>query len=65
MKMEGMEGLAQMMLGAIKFRFTLHTPTPITSSNADLVLGGKTALWNCSLAAFAKEKRPIEMKASY
>lgn len=65
MKMEGMEGLAQMMLGAIKFRFTLHTPTPITSSNADLVLGGKTALWNCSLAAFAKEKKPIEMKASY
>ncbi len=64
-KMEGMEGLAQMMLGAIKFRFTLHTPTPITSSNADLVLGGKTALWNCSLAAFAKEKKPIEMKASY
>ncbi len=65
MKMEGMEGLAQMMLGAIKFRFTLHTPTPITNSNADLVLGGKTALWNCSLAAFAKEKKPIEMKASY
>ena len=65
LKMEGMEGLAQMMLGAIKFRFTLHTPTPITSSNADLVLGGKTALWNCSLAAFAKEKKPIEMKASY
>lgn len=65
MKMEGMEGLAQMMLGAIKFRFTLHTPTPITSSNADLVLGGKTALWNCSLAAFAKEKKPIEMKASF
>ncbi len=65
MKMEGMEGLAQMMLGAIKFRFTLHTPTTITSSNADLVLNGKTALWNCSLAAFAKEKKPIEMKASY
>lgn len=65
MKMEGMEGLAQMMLGAIKFRFVLHTPTPITSSNADVVLNGKTALWNCSLAAFAKEKKPIEMKASF
>lgn len=65
MKMEGMEGMAQMMLGAIKFRFTLHTPTPIVSSNADLVLGGKTALWNCSLAAFAKEKKPIEMKVSF
>jgi hypothetical protein len=65
MKTEGMEGLAQMMLGAIKFRFVLHTPTPITNSNADLVLNGKTALWNCSLAAFAKEKKPIEMKASF
>lgn len=65
MKMEGMEGMAQMMLGAIKFRFTLHTPTPIINSNADLVLGGKTALWNCSLAAFAKEKKPIEMKVSF
>lgn len=65
MKMEGMEGLAQMMLGAIKFRFVLHTPTPITNSNADVVLNGKTALWNCSLAAFAKEKKPIEMKASF
>ncbi len=65
MKLEGMEGLAQMMLGAIRFRFTLHTPTPIANSNADLVVGGKTALWNCSLAAFAKEKKPIEMKASY
>jgi hypothetical protein len=65
LKMEGMEGLAQMMLGAIKFRFVLHTPTPITNSNADLVLNGKTALWNCSLAAFAKEKKPIEMKASF
>ena len=64
-KMEGMEGLAQMMLGAIKFRFVLHTPTPITNSNADLVLNGKTALWNCSLAAFAKEKKPIEMKVSF
>ena len=63
--MQGMEGLAQMMLGAIKFRFTLHTPTPITASNADLVLNGKTALWNCSLAAFAKEKKPIELKATY
>ena len=65
LKMEGMEGLAQMMLGAIKFRFVLHTPTPITNSNADLVLNGKTALWNCSLAAFAKEKKPIEMKVSF
>lgn len=65
LKMEGMDGLAQMMLGAIKFRFVLHTPTPITNSNADLVLNGKTALWNCSLAAFAKEKKPIEMKASF
>jgi hypothetical protein len=65
MQMNGMEGLTQMMLGAVKFRFVLHTPTPITTSNADLVLSGRTALWNCSLAAFAKENKPIELKVSF
>ena len=43
----------------------LHTPTPITDSNADIVLNGKTAVWNCSLAAFSKEKKAIEMKACF
>jgi len=46
-------------------RFVLHTPAPITDSNADIVLNHNTAVWNCSLAAFAKDKHAIEMKASY
>jgi hypothetical protein len=57
--------LEPLLYGIVKFRFVLHTPTPITASNADIVLNGKTALWNASLAAFVKEKKPIEMKASY
>ena len=65
-KMEGMENLESLMLTIIKFRFVLHTPTPIKESNADFVINnGKSALWDCSLAAFAKEKKPIEMKASF
>jgi len=64
-----MKGLEEQMmplfLGMIKLRFTLHTPTPITESNADLVLQGNTAVWNCSMAAFVKSKKPIEMKATY
>jgi len=57
--------LAPLLYSAIKFRFVLHTPTPIRANNADIVLNGNTALWNCSLAAFAKENKPIEMKVSY
>ncbi|NOT63504.1 MAG: hypothetical protein HOP19_25110, partial [Acidobacteria bacterium] len=64
-KMEGMENLEGLMLAIIKFRFVLHTPTPIKESNADFVINGKSALWDCSLAAFAKEKKPIEMKATF
>ena len=64
-----MKGLEEQMmplfLGMIKLRFTLHTPTPITESNADMVLQGNTAVWNCSMAAFVKSKKPIEMKATY
>ena len=65
-KMEGMENLESLILTVIKFRFVLHTPTPIKDSNADFVINnGKSALWDCSLAAFAKDKKPIEMKASF
>ncbi len=65
-KMEGMENLESLMLTIIKFRFVLHTPTPIKDSNADFVINnGKSALWDCSLAAFAKEKKPIEMKVTF
>ena len=64
--MEGMENLESLMLTIFKFRFVLHTPTPIKDSNADFVINnGKSALWDCSLAAFAKEKKPIEMKVTF
>jgi hypothetical protein len=59
------EQLKPLILSLMRLRFTLHTPTPILSSNADIVLGERTAVWNCSLSKFAKEKTPIEMKASY
>jgi hypothetical protein len=57
--------LKPLFLGMIKMRFVLHAPAPITETNADMVLQGNTAVWNCSMAAFAKGKKPIEMKASY
>lgn len=64
--MKGLEDqLKPLFLGMIKMRFVLHTPSPITDTNADMVLQGNTAVWNCSMAAFAKNKKPIEMKASY
>ena len=59
------EQLNPLLLSIVRMRFVLHAPAPITSSNADIVLNEKTAVWNCSLAAFAKEKKPIEMKASF
>lgn len=59
------EQLKPLILSLMRMRFTLHTPAPIQSSNADIVLGDRTAIWNCSLSKFAKEKTPIEMKASY
>jgi hypothetical protein len=59
------EAFKPLILSIIRMRFVLHAPSPITDSNADIVLNGKTAVWNCSLAAFSKDKRPIEMKASF
>jgi hypothetical protein len=59
------EQFKPLILSIVRMRFVLHTPTPITASNADIVLNGKTAVWNCSLAAFSKDKKPIEMKATY
>lgn len=54
-----------LILSIIRMRFVLHAPSPITDTNADIVLNERTAVWNCSLAAFAKEKKPIEMKATF
>jgi hypothetical protein len=59
------EQLKPLILSIIRMRFVLHTPSPITDSNADIVLNQTTAVWNCSLAAFSKDKKPIEMKASF
>jgi hypothetical protein len=59
------EQLKPLLLSIVRMRFVLHAPAPITSSNADIVLNEKTAVWNCSLAAFAKVKKAIEMKASF
>ncbi len=59
------EALKPLLLSIVRMRFVLHAPAPITDSNADIVLNGKTAVWNCSLAAFSKDKRAIEMKASF
>lgn len=59
------EQLKPVILSLIKMRFVLHAPAPITDSNADIVMNRNTAMWDCSLAAFLKSKKPIEMKASY
>jgi len=59
------EQFKPLILSIVRMRFVLHTPTPITDSNADIVLNGKTAVWNCSLAAFSKDKKPIEMKVTF
>jgi len=59
------EQFKPLLLSIIRMRFVLHTPSVISNTNADIVLNGKTAVWNCSLAAFAKDKKPIEMKATF
>ena len=59
------EKLSLLILSTIKMRFVLHAPSRISETNADIVLRERTAVWNCSLAAFVKDKKPIEMKASF
>ncbi|HLG15382.1 MAG TPA: hypothetical protein VJH03_12890 [Blastocatellia bacterium] len=55
-----------LLLGTMRLRFVLHTPAPITETNADIVLNERTAVWNCSFIAFWKDKKkPIEMRATY
>ena len=64
--------LEPLLMGIIRLRFILHTPAPISESNADIVLRGNTAVWNCTLLGFLKDKgsadggtHPIEMRASF
>lgn len=59
------EQLKPLILSIIRMRFVLHAPSPITDTNADIVLNERTAVWNCSLVAFLKNKKPIELKASF
>ncbi len=49
----------------VNMRFVLHTPTPIKESNADMVMEDRIAVWNCSLLNFVKDKKPVEMKATF
>lgn len=67
-----MEGEAMQMVfsSLFKFRFILHAPKDFTETNADIVLNGRTAIWNASLGAFisekdSKEKKEIQMKVVY
>jgi hypothetical protein len=57
--------LLPLLMGTVRLRFVLHTATPIIESNADLVMHENTAVWNCSFAAFVKEKKPIQMRATF
>jgi hypothetical protein len=59
------EQLKPVIYSMVKMRFVLHAPSPIRESNADIVLNKNTAVWNCSMSAFLKNKMPIEMKASF
>lgn len=60
------EQMAPLLLSLISLRVVLHTPAPISQSNADILLSNnRIAVWNCSLIKFSKDKKPIEMKATY
>ncbi|HEU4387712.1 MAG TPA: hypothetical protein VFV34_07945 [Blastocatellia bacterium] len=59
------EQLTALISGTIRMRFVLHAPSQITSSNADIILNGRTAVWNCSPTAFLKDKKPVQMKAVF
>jgi hypothetical protein len=59
------EQITAVMMSMVKMRFVLHTSSPIVESNADVIMNGNTAVWDCSLAAFLKNKKPIEMKATF
>jgi hypothetical protein len=53
------------IFGVIRLRFALRAPQPIRETNADIVLNGDYAVWNCSFLQFVHHKKPIEMKAVF
>lgn len=60
------EQLAPLLLSLVNLRIILHTPVPISESNADIMLSNnRIAVWNCSLIKFSKDKKPIEIKATF
>jgi hypothetical protein len=59
------ETMNMLVSSLFKLRFVLHAPKRINETNADIVLNGNTAVWNATFGAFAKEKKPIEMKVTY
>jgi hypothetical protein len=59
------EQLKPLILSMIKMRFVLHAPAQISESNADIVLNGRTAVWDASLVTFLKNKKPIEMRVVF
>jgi len=64
------EAMQMVFSSMFKFRFVVHAPKNFTETNADIVLNGKTAIWNASFGAFisakdSKEKKELEMKVVY
>jgi hypothetical protein len=59
------EQIMALLTGTMRMRFVLHAPSPIANTNADIVLNGRTAVWNCSPTAFLKDKKPVQMKAVF
>lgn len=60
------EQMKPLFLSLVTMRVVLHAPATITESNADIMLGNnRIAVWNCSLIKFSKDKKPIEMRATF
>lgn len=60
------EQMKPLFLSLVNMRVVLHAPATITDSNADIMLSNnRIAVWNCSLIKFSKDKKPIEMKATF
>jgi hypothetical protein len=56
----------QLVMSLVRMKFVLHAPSPISESNADMMLNqNRIAVWNCSLIKFATDKHPVELKAIF
>jgi hypothetical protein len=60
------EKMQLLVMSLVKMRFVLHAPSPISESNADIMLNqNRIAVWNCSLIRFVTDKHPVEMRAVF